>query len=172
MMNRPLLPILLLATLAAIPVAAHRRRKPPKAPPHPIVLLDHANRYSLAAAVTRDDGRKVLPIRLVIKAAGPNTWVAENCNPVSPVVGGAVLPQKQCFMNFYSELLTEKGKGRTLLFEWPVDGAGIQLKPGASYQLEVAAATTCTRSSGPGLFALGDCKRVLPLRSPPFTITE
>jgi hypothetical protein len=170
-MNRPLVPLLLLTALTTLPAAAKRRRKPPKAPTHPVVVLDRNNRYSLAAAVTRPDGVKILPLKLLIKPGDRKTWVTESCNPVTPVVGGNPVPTKQCFTNFYAAVIAEGGKGDTLEFEWQVDGAGIELRPGASYQLEVVAATACTRSSGPGLFALGDCKKVLPLRSPPFTIT-
>ncbi len=158
----------LAACAAGLPLAAHGA--PPKAAPRPAVILDSSNRYSLDDAVKRPDGGKVLVLKLRLAGGGGKTWVTENCNPVMPVIDGNPVPLKQCLTKFYDKTILRRGRGESLTLEWPLDSSAAPLVPGQNYRLSVSLATDCTRTGGPGLYAMGDCKTTRMVQSPVFRI--
>ena len=175
-------PVLYAFTLAAIGLALmaapHRRhpRPKPKHGPATVLLLEPGNNLSLSAA--REAGEDSAPdgaafkLKLALHGGGNKTWVSESCNPVVPIVNGEMRPLRQCFTDFYAKVALAPGRDESFEFLWPISDPQRPLKAGDSVRLLMTLGSDCSKSTGPGLYAFGDCKVREQVLSAPFIIKE
>ena len=178
MSRRPSFPMVLLLALAALPAAAAKKRRHHRGGGNaPVLTLDRANNYSLAAtqaraaAASSPDG-PALNVKIRLSGGGGKSWVSESCNPVVPVVNGEMRPLRQCFTDFYAKVVLDQGHGEPVEFAWPLGDPQRPLKPGDRVRLMMTLGSDCAKSTGPGLFAFGDCKIREQILSPAFVIRK
>ncbi len=173
--------LLAAASLALTAAPPHRRgrlRHPhPKPMPGRLTTLVLAPGNNLSLSVARAESGASSPegprfkLRLVLTGGGQKTWVSESCNPVVPIVNGEMRPIRQCITDFYAKVAAVPGRDEPLEFIWPI-GDNRPLKAGDSVRLMMTLGSDCEKTTGPGLYAFGDCKTREQVLSSAFTIRE
>jgi hypothetical protein len=183
MMRRAAFLGLLLLAAGFAAAAPPRRRHARKARNAPVLSVAPGTRLSLKAAAPKAapaaDSAPSSPatapaftVKLLLKGGGAKTWVSESCNPVVPVVNGEMRPGRQCFTDFYAKVALANGRGEPVEFQWELNDPQHPLKAGDSVRFMMTLGSDCEKSTGPGLFAFGDCKVREQIMSPPVVIKE
>ena len=164
------------AASLALAAAPHRRHPRPGRKHLPTLELASAKPLSLSEAREAHEGSSpavpAFKLKLVLHGGGNNSWVSESCNPVVPVVNGEMRPLRQCLANFYAKVALDEGRGEPVEFLWPLNDPQHPLKAGDSVRFMMALGSECSKSAGPGLYALGDCKITQQILSATYLIWE